>query len=724
MGLFNGSVKSVIKSAKPVLDNMPEQVFIVDRDKKLHYINDNALSFLGFSREEVIGKMTCKDLCKTTLCDSENCSIERAVSQGKAVGKQVVAQKKNGVRVPARISVSAFLNGKGDAIGGIAMMTEARHLDEGFLDNMAEAAFRTDTNFIVQNINDSALSALGYTREEVVGKMSCADLCKTPLCRTLNCTIKNCMEKKTTVIGTTVAETRNGMKVPLRASCGVLVDDRGEVTGGFEILTNVTQMDEGFLNNMPDPAFRTDTNLVVQNINEAALSALGYTREEVVGKMNCGDLCRTTVCGTADCTIKNCIKTGGNLVAETVATTRDGRKIPVRASCGVLFDVNGNPSGGFEIISDNTDLMNMISGLQSVSQGDLTVNIDDSIKSRDDAVGKMAEAVDYMIKSLSEVINGMIISANNLSQAVQEISAGNQNLSQRTSEQASALEEIASAIEETSATIKQNAANAEDANKSSVEANNLAVNGGEVVGRSVEAMNEISDASKKINEIISVINDISFQTNLLSLNAAVEAARAGEQGRGFAVVAGEVRNLAQRSSSAAKEIENLIKDSLEKIERGTKYSNESGESLNVIIESIKSASGLVSEIAAASEEQRRGIEQISTAITQMDEATQQNASLVEETAAASEEMAAQASELISMTKKFRVESLEIESEKKEAGKNELKQKGNVKNCNNGKSKAFVSSDQDFTRAVVDDGFNEGSDVSQLDFGKKDDFEVF
>ncbi len=663
MGLFNSSVKSIVKSGKPFLESLPGGVFVVDTDKKLQYINDNALSFFGYSVNDVIGKMSCSDLCKTGLCDTDSCSIERALFSGKPVARQIVAENKNGRKLPARLSISVMNDGSGKPAGAIATISDPNHLDERFMENMAEAVFRTDANLVVQGINDAALSVFGFTREEVVGKMSCADLCKTPLCRTSDCTIRNCMERKSTVTGTTVAETRNGSRVPLRASCGVLMDSYGEITGGFEILSKVTQLDEGFLNNMPDPAFRTDIHLTIQNINDAALNALGYTREEVIGKMSCGDLCRTPVCGTPDCTIKNCIKTGSNLIAETEATTRDGRKIPIRASCGVLFDANGNPSGGFEIISDNTDLMEMISGLQSVSKGDLTVEIDESVRKRTDAVGKMAEAVDLMIKSLSEVMNSIIYSARNLSQAVQEISAGNQNLSQRTSEQASALEEIASAIEETTATIRQNAANAEDANRSSVEANNLAESGGEVVGRSVDAMNEISHASKKISEIISVINDISFQTNLLSLNAAVEAARAGEQGRGFAVVAGEVRNLAQRSSSAAKEIENLIKDSIEKIERGTKYSNESGESLKVIVDSIKSASQLVSEIAAASEEQRRGIEQISTAITQMDEATQQNASLVEETAAASEEMASQAMELMSMTRRFRIRGLEEVNEK-------------------------------------------------------------
>jgi len=246
------------------------------------------------------------------------------------------------------------------------------------------------------------------------------------------------------------------------------------------------------------------------------------------------------------------------------------------------------------------------------------------------------------------------MASQNLVRAVEEIASGNENLSQRTSEQASSLEEIAATVEETNASTRQNAGNAKEANSLAENSSKLAVDGGRVVEQAVLSIGEINNSSKKISEIITMINEISFQTNLLALNAAVEAARAGEQGRGFAVVAGEVRNLAQRSAGAAKEIGTLIKDSIDKIDDGTDLVNKSGDALKEIIISAKQVKDIIAEIAASSDEQSRGIDQITTAVNEMDNMTQQNAALVEETAAASEEMSNQAQELLSMVQKFKI----------------------------------------------------------------------
>jgi methyl-accepting chemotaxis protein len=236
-----------------------------------------------------------------------------------------------------------------------------------------------------------------------------------------------------------------------------------------------------------------------------------------------------------------------------------------------------------------------------------------------------------------------------------QIAAGNLDLSSRTEEQASSLEETASSMEELTSTVKQNAENARQANQLVVSTSEIAVKGGEVVGQVVDTMASIKDSSRKISDIIGVIDGIAFQTNILALNAAVEAARAGEQGRGFAVVASEVRNLAQRSASAAKEIKSLIEDSVGKVDAGGKLVDDAGKTMGEIVSSVKRVTDIMSEIAAASQEQSSGIEQVNQAIAQMDEVTQQNAALVEEAAAAAESLQDQAAKLTETVSVFRLE---------------------------------------------------------------------
>ena len=290
--------------------------------------------------------------------------------------------------------------------------------------------------------------------------------------------------------------------------------------------------------------------------------------------------------------------------------------------------------------------------MSAMTQGNLTVRYNGVY--RGDEIGEISRAINDSMGQFEQVIAEIIASSQNLGQAVQEIAGGNENLSQRTSEQASSLEEVASTIEEATASIKQNVDNAITANKKAVDSSRMAEDGGRVVADAVNAINEVSQYSKKIGDIISVINEIAFQTNLLALNAAVEAARAGEQGRGFAVVAGEVRNLAQRAGSSAKEISQLIKDSVDKVAVGTELANKSGEALKEIIQSVKAVAQMVAEISAASEEQKRGVDQINIAIAELDTMTQQNAALVEETASASEEMSNQSQELQVMMERFKI----------------------------------------------------------------------
>ncbi len=263
-----------------------------------------------------------------------------------------------------------------------------------------------------------------------------------------------------------------------------------------------------------------------------------------------------------------------------------------------------------------------------------------------DELGELMAALQGMDRKLSEIVETVYGTSEEVGTAARELSQGNDDLSQRTQEQAAALEETASSMEQMAATVKQNADNAREANQLAASARGQADKGGSVVERAVNAMNEINASSRKISDIISVIDEIAFQTNLLALNAAVEAARAGEQGRGFAVVASEVRNLAQRSATAAREIKGLIGESVDKVQAGTALVDESGRAIGEIMDSVKKVTDIVAEISAASEEQSTGIDQVNRAVAQIDEVTQRNAALVEEAAAAAKSMDQQTQQLL------------------------------------------------------------------------------
>ncbi|NMM36166.1 MAG: HAMP domain-containing protein [Glaciimonas sp.] len=268
---------------------------------------------------------------------------------------------------------------------------------------------------------------------------------------------------------------------------------------------------------------------------------------------------------------------------------------------------------------------------RGVAAGDLTQQIESR---SNDETGQLMQALKDMNNSLVQIAGDVRTGTDIIATASNQIAAGNLDLSSRTEEQASSLEETASAMEELTSTVQQNADNARQANQLATSASNVAVKGGAVVAQVVDTMGSINTSSRKIVDIIGVIDGIAFQTNILALNAAVEAARAGEQGRGFAVVATEVRNLAQRSAAAAKEIKTLIGDSVEKVDAGTRLVDQAGTTMSEIIECVKRVADIMSEISAASQEQTSGIEQINQAISQMDQVTQQNAALVEEAAAA------------------------------------------------------------------------------------------
>jgi methyl-accepting chemotaxis protein len=302
-------------------------------------------------------------------------------------------------------------------------------------------------------------------------------------------------------------------------------------------------------------------------------------------------------------------------------------------------------------LSTVAGLNEAVGSVQRLAEGDYTSRIE--VRGRDE-LARMMRALQQMQEKVASVLGGVKDCAATVASAAREINAGTIDLSQRTEQQAASLEETAASMEEMTVTVKQNADNARLANQLAQAARDQAENGGAVVEQAVAAMRAIDGSSKKIADIISVIDEIAFQTNLLALNAAVEAARAGDQGRGFAVVASEVRSLAQRSASAAKEIKNLIHDSVGKVEEGGRLVSESGRHLAAIVASVKKVSDVVGEISNASQEQAVSAEEISRAVMQMDEGTQQNAAMVEQASAAAASMNQEAGTLAQLTSFFRL----------------------------------------------------------------------
>ncbi|MDR3710594.1 MAG: methyl-accepting chemotaxis protein [Capsulimonadaceae bacterium] len=326
---------------------------------------------------------------------------------------------------------------------------------------------------------------------------------------------------------------------------------------------------------------------------------------------------------------------------------------------------------------DTICLTNLQDGVVALAQGDLTYHVQAGTPRLDvsskDEFGVLAVTLNAMIDkaeatigsfrdaqaSLSKLIGNATAAALTISRSANELAAGNEDLSGRTSEQASSLEETAASMEEMTSIVKQSAQSARRASELAIDARDVAADGGTVVANAVTSMAVINESSRRIADIVSVIDEIAFQTNLLALNAAVEAARVGEQGKGFAVVAAEVRNLASRSSSAAKEIKALVQDSVVKVQEGTDLVNLSGERLKRIVEAVGNVATIVGDISSAAQEQSAGIDQVNKAVIQMDQITQQNAALVEESSACSQAMSHQASELKDLVERFRVDNVHL-----------------------------------------------------------------
>ena len=407
-------------------------------------------------------------------------------------------------------------------------------------------------------------------------------------------------------------------------------------------------------------SFNMDGTIIEANQN--FLSTLGYSLEEVKGKHHSMFVEPHYKSSVEYAQFWDALNRGQYQAAEYKRIGKNGKEVYIQASYNPIMDLNGKP---FKVVKYATDVTQMVltrteneqgmneavEVLKGVAAGVLTRKMELEYKG---TFGDIKSALNATIDRLYDTVRKINEAAQAVNSAASEIASGSIDLSQRTEEQASSLEETAASMEEMTGTVKQNSQNAANANDLSMKANSVASDGGKVVEEAVTAMASIEKSSQKISDIIGVIDEIAFQTNLLALNAAVEAARAGDAGKGFAVVASEVRSLAGRSASASKEIKALINESAAQVKTGATLVNQAGSTLKDIVESVKKVTAIVADIANASNEQATGVDEINTAITQMDEVTQQNAALVEENTAAAQSMVEQAKELEKLMSFFTV----------------------------------------------------------------------
>ncbi len=613
------------------------------------------------------------------------------------------------------VTLTPFFNQDGENIGTmLEWADQSEALVKGaMLDalNRAQAVIEFTPDGIIQNANENFLKTTGYNLHEIVGnhhKMFCEG--SYVQSQEYSQFWRELKEGKLQS-GEFCRLNKMGKEIWIQASYNPVFDEAGQVVRVVKFATDITQTKlrnayfEGQIEaiNKAQAVIEFDLEGKILHANENFTNTVGYSLEEIKGKhhsMFVEDAYKRSVEYSQ---FWEQLRQGVQFTDEFKRVGKGGKAVWIQASYNPILDQNGRPhrvvkyaiditarkqaisdikqamselvkgnldcriehefEGEFKelgtsinrFIADMRRIIGSISDVMTrLSAGDLTAELDEEFDGEFQVLG---DAINQFVSDMSGTIGSIYQAVETINTASSEIATGNADLSSRTEQQASSLEETASSMEELTGTVKLNAENAEQANSLASQSCEIATRGGDLIRQVVETMSSINESAQEISDIIGVIDGIAFQTNILALNAAVEAARAGEQGRGFAVVASEVRSLAQRSAEAAKEIKELISDSVNKIDGGNKLVNQSGETMEEVVTSIKRVNDIMSEIDAASSEQASGIEEVSKAVVQMDEMTQQNAALVEEAAAAAESLQQQSSHLSERVSAFTIKDL-------------------------------------------------------------------
>ena len=458
---------------------------------------------------------------------------------------------------------------------------------------------------------------------------------------------------------------KGGRELWLMASYNPVLDGSGRVVRVVKYAIDITAQQRRAIEadcvlaavNHSQAVIEFDLDGTIRDANPNFLAAMGYGRDEVVGRHHSLFVDATYATSAEYREFWERLRRGEFHTAQFRRLAKGGREIFIQATYSPIKDAAGRPYKVIKFATDVTAQVHTVDAVRTLvsgaKAGDLSARVPTEALTGN--LRELADGVNGLVDSMSAMVSQLRTAAVAVRSGAGEISRGNMNLSQRTEQQAASLEETAASMEEMTATVRQTAENARQANALAATARSEAEKGGAVVSDAVEAMQGIHAASTKIADIIGVIDEIAFQTNLLALNAAVEAARAGDQGRGFAVVAAEVRVLASRSSDAAKEIKGLIQESVTRVAAGKALVDQSGSTLGGIVAAVRKVTDIVGEITTASHEQAVGIDQVNKAVTTMDEVTQQNAALVEEAASAAEALQQEAEQLDALLAGYRLE---------------------------------------------------------------------
>jgi methyl-accepting chemotaxis protein len=651
--------------------------------------DDNLVKFQDKAFETAMAESTAKaDAARKVILTTVLVAILAGVAFAILLARGIVRPLRSAMSVAEAIGNGKLDNqidtGARDETGRLfdsldAMQTSLRARDKKDADfrgqiaaiGASQAVIEFDMDGTVRDVNDNFVKVMGYTKAEVVGKHH-SQFVETSLANGSD--YRGFWEKLNrgeADFGTYKRLAKGGREVWLSASYNPIKDLDGKPFKVVKYASDVTEQmvrNADFAGqleaiNLSQAVIEFDMDGTVRRVNDNFARTMGYAPAEVIGRHHSQFVDPAQSAGADYRAFWAKLNRGEFEVGTFKRIGKGGKEVWLTAAYSPIKDVNGKPFKVVKYASDVTPATRAQQQLEVAVQqtqdaiknavdGDLMHRIPTEGKTGD--LEALCRGVNSLLDSTADLVKRVKSAAGEVHQGAEEISKGNTNLSQRTEEQASSLEETASSMEEMTSTVKQTADNAGQANQLAIAARQQAEKGGSVVGAAVRAMSGINEASRKIADIIGVIDEIAFQTNLLALNAAVEAARAGEQGRGFAVVATEVRNLAGRSATAAKEIKALIQDSVAKVDEGSKLVDESGKTLDEIVSSVKKVTDIVAEIAAASREQSSGIEQVNKAVMQMDQTTQQNAALVEEAAAASQAIVEQAVALSGMISFYNV----------------------------------------------------------------------